>query len=558
MNRKAALPRLAFADSNGQVSVVTIAFIRLGFSLLLVLGSMGDVDDPQFGWHAEFDDFLASVYVFVALTAFGLAWRAPFRDFLFFPSVVAFDIAIMVAIMTTIERPQSGFLGALVTGIAFVLFETANRWDFAAAYRISKFFILTTAIQLAMLVVELHPQLVGGEVLIRRLVILLIVVSGTLWAVGNMRRVFAPPWTVELGRQFDDLKHDALVYAAKAIGAQAGTLCWTVPGDKCCEAPIITIDEDPLASQPRSRACSAPRSEADYSAALVDLPTKQALVLGKSDSLHYQDLSGIDTTGLKELGISSALIVRLFGESGSGKLILSDIPTLGWHQLRVGAAVGKEVVRGLDQAAFRITSLDLEALRIKQAIARDLHDSVAQSLAGARYWIRSVKSASQDADIKNELSGIDRALEEEQKQLRAMIETLRGEGAPLTSDSAKVELRSLCLQLSQLWQVDIVVNTIGFELPLTARDTLELMQMIREGVSNAVRHGRADKVRIDIDGDTADWVQLRIMDNGTGFHEGEASAQTSLGERALAFGGSVAHTRVDGWTHVNISIPIRS
>lgn len=450
MNRKAAHPRQAFADSNGQVSVVTIAIIRLFYSLLLVLGSMGDVDDPHFGWHAEFDDVVASVYAFVALTAFGLAWRAPFRDFLFFPPVVAFDIAILAAIMTTIERPQSGFLGALVCGIAFVSFETANRWDFAAAYRISKFIILATAIQLVLIVVELHPQLVGIELLIRRLVILLIAVGGTLWAIGIMRRVYVPPWTVEIGRQFDDLKHHALAYAANAIGARAGTLCWTVPGDTCCEAPIITIDQDHLASQVRSRACAAPRSEADYSAALVDLPTKQALVLLRSDSLHYQDLSGIDTTSLKELGISSALIVRLFGESGSGKLILSDIPALGWHQLRVGAAVGKEVVKGLDLSAFRTASLDLEALRIKQAIARDLHDSVAQSLAGARYWISSVKSAAQNFDIKNKLSGIDRALEEEQKQLRAMIETLRGKGAPINGDNAKAELRGLCLQLSQL------------------------------------------------------------------------------------------------------------
>ncbi len=139
-----------------------------------------------------------------------------------------------------------------------------------------------------------------------------------------------------------------------------------------------------------------------------------------------------------------------------------------------------------------------------------------------------------------------------------MIETLRGKGAPINGDNAKAELRGLCLQLSQLWQVDVVLDPIRFELPLTTRDTLDLMQMIREGVSNAVRHGRADIIRIDIDGDTADWVQLRIMDNGTGFHEGEASAQTSLVERVLAFGGSLAHTRVDGWTLVHISMPIRS
>jgi len=219
-------------------------------------------------------------------------------------------------------------------------------------------------------------------------------------------------------------------------------------------------------------------------------------------------------------------------------------------------AIGNEVVRGLDQAAYRAASFDLETLRIKQAVARDLHDSVAQSLAGARYWLRSLKSGPHGEAIATELDAIDETLGAEQQQIRAMIEVLRGDGQPLRRTSILVELGSLCDQLARRWGVDIKLEPTDFDASRASHVAFELVQMVREGVSNAARHGHAREIRIAIDEEGLDRMQLRILDNGAGFPETVAGEQTSLGERAIALGGSASHTRVDGWTHVTISIPI--
>jgi len=337
MSRLNAFLRQAFAGSNGQIPVLTIASIRLGYALLLLLSAMGDIDDPHFGWHPEFDDAIATAYVVVALTAFGFALRAPFRDFLFFPSAIAFDIAILVAVMTTIERPESGFLGAVVAGVAYVLLAAANRWNFNVAFEIARFFALATAIQLAILFAETHPEPFETDVVARRLIILFVVIGGTLWAISSMRRVYVAPWQFEPAAEVDDLKRDAVEYAAISMGASVGTLCWTRPGDDCCEAPTISFTAEELDRLPTSRTCAAPLPEDDYAAALVDLPTRQALVLGRNDTLRHQGLSGIDISSVEELGTSNALIVRLLGQSGYGKLVLSGFPAQGWHRLRVSA-----------------------------------------------------------------------------------------------------------------------------------------------------------------------------------------------------------------------------
>ena len=82
----------------------------------------------------------------------------------------------------------------------------------------------------------------------------------------------------------------------------------------------------------------------------------------------------------------------------------------------------------------------------------------------------------------------------------------------------------------------------GFATGLPPEHEHELLRIAQEAVSNAVRHGRPDNVRVAMTDDRTHWV-LSVTDDGCGFEPvPELSAQegfglTSMSERARAIGG---------------------
>lgn len=57
MNRNKPFLRQALLGPVGQLPVTTLAGVRLVFATLLLLGTLGDHEDPSFGWRLETDDF---------------------------------------------------------------------------------------------------------------------------------------------------------------------------------------------------------------------------------------------------------------------------------------------------------------------------------------------------------------------------------------------------------------------------------------------------------------------------------------------------------------------
>jgi NarL family two-component system sensor histidine kinase LiaS len=79
----------------------------------------------------------------------------------------------------------------------------------------------------------------------------------------------------------------------------------------------------------------------------------------------------------------------------------------------------------------------------------------------------------------------------------------------------------------------------GIEVPVETREAL--VRIVREAVSNATRHGKANTVTIALAG--TDGIRLRISDDGIGFdpetRDGPGFGLTSMNERAHALGGSL-------------------
>jgi two-component system sensor histidine kinase DesK len=79
--------------------------------------------------------------------------------------------------------------------------------------------------------------------------------------------------------------------------------------------------------------------------------------------------------------------------------------------------------------------------------------------------------------------------------------------------------------------------------------------VVREGVTNVVRHSRAGTARITVR--SADPVVVEVADDGRGDAGSPyGNGLTGLRERVTALGGAVHTERVDGWYRLRAELPV--
>jgi signal transduction histidine kinase len=192
------------------------------------------------------------------------------------------------------------------------------------------------------------------------------------------------------------------------------------------------------------------------------------------------------------------------------------------------------------------------------SLARDVHDSIVQFLAGAAFRVEALKrSASSGAAIFAELEELKRLLLEEQGEIRGFLLALRRD-RDIELAEAVAELRALAERLSQQWSVDCRIRAKGAGASIPIRLQLDLQQLLREAVANAVRHGGANRidVALNVEGNR---LRLDVADNGSGFarRKGEGVQEPwSLKERVERANGSMRLVSSPGSTNIQISLPL--
>ena len=233
----------------------------------------------------------------------------------------------------------------------------------------------------------------------------------------------------------------------------------------------------------------------------------------------------------------------LFPSLYSAWFYTGDVFRLCFYLLLV-AGVAREIWR------YQARARQLAILEERRRIARDLHDGLAQELSfivGAAASLRSESRTS--ASIATIAAAAERALDESRRAIAA-----------LTHSSEQ----PLDLALAQA--AHEVANRVGTRLTLdldasvhvSAATREQLVRIVREAVTNAARHGKADMVTVALT--NGNGLTLRIEDDGRGFEPVAAGSDgfglVSMKERAGALGGvlRVVSAPADG-TQVELVLP---
>jgi signal transduction histidine kinase len=200
----------------------------------------------------------------------------------------------------------------------------------------------------------------------------------------------------------------------------------------------------------------------------------------------------------------------------------------------VAIVIAAALVTGVGAPLFARRSCRAAVRREREGMARDLHDGLAQELAFIVTQTRRVAATDDTGD--ETLAAIAAAAQRALDESRTLIGGLRsGEDRPV--DLAVAEAAE---ELAHRTGASVrVAAADGVVLPAATRDAL--VRIVREGVTNAVRHAHASDITVELT--TEPGIRLSIADNGVGFDPASASrggfGLTSMRERARAAGGDL-------------------
>ncbi|WP_426243529.1 sensor histidine kinase [Nocardioides sp. LHG3406-4] len=166
----------------------------------------------------------------------------------------------------------------------------------------------------------------------------------------------------------------------------------------------------------------------------------------------------------------------------------------------------------------------------RQRLAREIHDTIAQSLAGI---VAQMQAASEESDPAAVHRRVDRAAALARD---ALVEARR---SMMDLVPAPLEDRSLADAVSALvhdWaahhpvQADTVVTGVVRALHPEVEATL--LRIVQEALSNVAKHARADRVGVTLSY-IDDEVVLDVRDDGAGFDPSRPAGTTSFGVRGM-------------------------
>ncbi|WP_185079142.1 sensor histidine kinase [Nonomuraea jabiensis] len=253
---------------------------------------------------------------------------------------------------------------------------------------------------------------------------------------------------------------------------------------------------------------------------------------------------------LRRLGYGPVMMVPFGGAPDvRGVLVLAKrsgrLPFSGADEQVLQSFAGQAAI-ALELAETRRDAERLGLLEDRDRIARDLHDVVIQRLFATAMTlmstIRLVERPEAARRVQHAIDELDGTI----RQIRSSIFALQGSG-----EKTGPSLRGQIVEL-----VEGAAGQLGFMPGLRMEGQIDalvaepvtdhLLAVLREALSNVVRHSRATRIDVLVEAVGGELV-LEVTDNGVGLGEtGRRSGLRNIEERATRLGGSAELTTPDG------------
>ncbi|NLY76872.1 MAG: sensor histidine kinase [Tissierellia bacterium] len=200
----------------------------------------------------------------------------------------------------------------------------------------------------------------------------------------------------------------------------------------------------------------------------------------------------------------------------------------------------------MDLETYAESIKELTAMRERNRISREIHDSVGHSLSTIIIQLGAIeKMAKKDG---NAAAGMAENLREFAKagleEIRMAIRELK----PVEMEKYEpiIAIENLTKQFSKHTGVDVKLGFSKDKQALTSHESTVVYRIVQEFLSNSIRHGKASKVNIFMNFNE-DQLIITLRDNGIGTDElKKGMGLTNIWERVEELGGQAQYSTEKG------------
>ena len=243
------------------------------------------------------------------------------------------------------------------------------------------------------------------------------------------------------------------------------------------------------------------------------------------------------------------------GGEAFGNLYLTD-KTGGFtdEDIAVVQAIGRIAGAAIQTARLQSRLRHLAIVEDRHRIARDLHDSVIQDIFAVGLGLQALSSSVNDEGISSLLDSSIDTLDESVNKLRRYVFELRDTVAPSVGLDERIHTLVARMGSAYPTRVELTVEPLAHD----AED--EIMLVVTEALSNALRHAHAENVAVELERDE-DEIVVTVRDDGEGFDISQPGAGgmglANMKTRTHGLGGEFTIDSLPGeGTTVSARIPI--
>lgn len=248
------------------------------------------------------------------------------------------------------------------------------------------------------------------------------------------------------------------------------------------------------------------------------------------------------------VGTADAAFGNLYLTEKPGGFTAEDEAVVGALAAIAGAAV--------ESARLRSRLAQLAILEDRERIGRDLHDSIIQELFATGLELQSMAAGAGDTGTAHALNGLVDRIDGTIEALRQVVSGLNRTQKPSRFEE---ELRAHTVQLAGPYDVGVLVSVHPTDLELEPDLVAEVMPLVGEALSNALRHSGSPVVDVVVEA-LSDRLLISVTDQGSGFDSESVKRGMGLGNldaRARRLGGDAEVRSVVGvGTLVEVVIPL--
>ena len=214
----------------------------------------------------------------------------------------------------------------------------------------------------------------------------------------------------------------------------------------------------------------------------------------------------------------------------------------------------------IENARLFERSRELSVIEERTRLARELHDSVSQTLFSISLLADAAATlVDRDTAVaKTQLEGLREMARAATEEMRSLIFELRP--ADLDAEGLVATLRKHIDVLRRVYpmRIEFKENVAARPPPAVEREVYRIAQ---EALNNAIKHSQADRIDVELSSRDA-MISLLVADDGKGFEPKAAELRatklgiTSMEERAESINGVLRIESSEAGTRVELEVPV--